>query len=419
MNNIYFSLKKYRSTYDYIPLIIVLSYLNITYSFHLFLSKSPSVYGLIFMSSINLSIIVGYFLPNKTNTWQLPTSLKVIWKKKINVNRIIILSSIITIISSINVISTFYPDSNEILFYLKNPGKAYIHTKFMKNNVDDFAKIGGFGSIIGILLTLLSATKYVFITFSILYWDQLKKRTITISILTFIIYCISSFLVGAMITIGSIIMACVPIFIVKMKQQKRSFNFFSQRLKYLIIVGLGVLIVVFFMSNRVSDDNNFREGINVLAFYVSHGYEGLDYCLELPFKPTYGFTSFKGVSEMFVKYLGAPDLFQKSYLIRNEIYNNYPSLSIWSTIFPWLASDLSFFSLPLIMMVISYKFSFIWNKTVRTGNPYGYLLLGQFFIFWFMVPANNQLFHTFGNSVSFILILFLYLRSKRYYQKEM
>ena len=70
------------------------------------------------------------------------------------------------------------------------------------------------------------------------------------------------------------------------------------------------------------------------------------------------------------------------------------------------------------MMFISNQFSIIWNKTIRTGNPYGYLLLGQFFIFWFMVPANNQLFHTIGNSASFILILYLYLKSKKYYIKK-
>lgn len=422
----FFSLNRFKSKYDYTPLKIVFLYINFTYFSHFFLSESPSVRGLIFMFAINLSIIFGYILPNSSQVAlsKTKTGLKSIWENRININQIIILCSIITILNSINLIKSYYPDLSEIMFYLKNPGHAYIHVKLMSNNPDSLDNNGGFGSIISILLTLLSAAKYIFFTFSILYWKQFNKRIRSLSFLTFIIYFITAFLTGSMITIGTVIMACIPIFIINIKRNKMSFDFPSKnlkkpkRLKYFVLAGIAMFTVVFFMSNRVSEDNNLLEGIKVLLFYISHGYVGLDYCLELPFEPTFGFTSFKGVLAMFVKYLGVPDLFQNSYLIRNQIANNYPALSIWSTIFPWLASDFSFYFLPFIMLVISYKFSFIWNKTIRTGNPYGYLLLGQFFIFWFMIPANNQLFHTLGNSASFILILYLYLKSKKHYISE-
>lgn len=417
MNNNIFSLHTYKQKYDYTPLKIVFIFLNFTYLFHLFFSESPSVYGLIFMSVINISIIVGYILPN-TSKIALATAqigLNSVWKKEIKVNRIIILCSIIIILSSINTVKSFYPDSGEILTYLKNPGEAYMYIKHITNNPDIFDVSGWLGSTFSILLTLLSATKYIFFMFSILYWKQLKSSIRLLSISTTVIYIATSFLIGSMITIGTILMSCIPIFLINMKRKGMSFDFFKKRLKYFLIAGLGTFMVVYFMSNRVSD-NNLLEGVKVLGFYISHGYVGLDYCLELPFEPTFGFTSFKGIFTMFVEYLGAPDLFQNSYLIRNELANNYPALSVWSTIFPWLASDFSFYFIPFIMLVISYQFSLIWNKTLRTGNPYGYLLLGQFFIFWFMVPANNQLFHTLGNSASFVLILFLYLKSKRYYK---
>ncbi|BFN37903.1 hypothetical protein FMIA91_17820 [Fidelibacter multiformis] len=390
---------------------------------HLLLNDSASARGLIFMTIIFLSIIIGYILPNskQLSLNQKKLGLNTFWEKTSNVDKIIIISAIITIVNSVNIILSFYPNLSEITYYLKNPGQAYIYTKSIRRNPDILDESGGFGSIITIALTLLSATKYIFLIFSFLYWKQLKIRTKFFSIVTLIIYIISSFLTGAMITIGAVVLSLIPVAIVNIKRKKNVINLprklskRPKRIKILFAALVGICVILFFISNRISQENDLFEGIKVLGFYISHGYIGLDYCLELPFETTYGFTSIRGISTMFVKYLGVPDLFQNSYLVRNEMINGYPALSVWSTIFPWLASDFSFYLLPIIMGYVSFQFSLLWNKTIRTGNPYGYLLLGQFFIFWFMIPANNQVFHTLGNAASFFLILFLYAKNKKFY----
>lgn len=421
----FFSLHTYKSNYDYTPLKLVFIYINLTYLLHFMLNESPSFLGFLFMTMINLSIVIGYVLPNysESSFMKRKAGLNLIWKKKdININWIIIVCSILSILSFINTILSYYPSLNEIAYYLQNPGQAYIYTQFISQNPDNFEINGGFGSVVSIVLTLLSATKYIFLMFTLLYWKQLKNTIRLLSVSTLILYLISSFLVGSMITIGSVLLSFIPLLLISFKHKRNVINEQTINLKkpkpFKIILSavLGLFIVLYFISNRMDKDNNLFEGVKVLGFYISHGYVGLDYCLALPFETTYGQTTFRGISALFVKYWEVPDLFNTSYLGRNQDVNGYPALSLWSTIFPWLASDFSFYSLPLIMGVISYQFSLIWNKVIRTGNPYGYLLLGQFFIFWFMVPANNQLFHTLGNAASFIVILYLYLKSKRYYK---
>lgn len=420
--NKYALLSRFVSNYDYSPLIVILFYLIFTYLLHLFLNESPSTRGFVFMIIIFISIIIGYILPNskEISVSSQTKGLNIIWQNKSGkIYLIIFFSSIITTVTSINAIISYYPNTYEMMYYLRNPGQAYMYTTFINRNSDLFEQNAGFGSFVSILLSLLSATKYIFFILSILYWKHINIRIKVLSIVTFIIYSISSFLIGSMITVGSILMAIIPIVIVKLKYKSRvgalkekQFSF-STRFKIFVSIAIGAFIILFFMSNRISEENNLLEGAKMLGFYLSHGYNGLDHCLRLPFEPTFGFTSFRGITNMFVKYLGVSDLFQNSYLMRNEFINNYPALSIWSTIFPWLASDFSFYLLPFIIGLISFQFSILWNRTIRTGNPYGYLLLGQFFIFWFMIPANNQVFHTFGNATSFLLILYIYIRSKR------
>lgn len=154
-------------------------------------------------------------------------------------------------------------------------------------------------------------------------------------------------------------------------------------------------------------------GLLGLLYYVSHGYVGLSYCLNLPFHFTWGHTIFRGLSNTILPYLGISNLFSESYLIRNQLINNWSALQIWSTVFPWLASDITFWLVPLLMLIVGYSMKKAWKISIQFNNPYALLFLGQMFIFCFMIPANNQLFHTFGNSIGVISITIMYIYSLR------
>src|SRR5690606_14293097 len=118
-------------------------------------------------------------------------------------------------------------------------------------------------------------------------------------------------------------------------------------------------------------------GINGLFYYVTHGYVGLAYSLELPFIPSFGQTSFRAFSSYFIDFFGVNNYWNFSYLVRNEIENGWPALQVWSTIFPWLASDFSFYIIPFIMFFLGKFLHNLWLDFIMNANPYVMLILGQ------------------------------------------
>ncbi|OZS76958.1 hypothetical protein CF394_13995 [Tetzosporium hominis] len=413
-------LKTNKFKFDYLPLSIIIFYLVGTYVLHLLLNDSQSILLLFFMTITNIFIVVGYlFAQNKISV----SKTKVfVWEFSKKIEKLILVSMLITIISSINSINAFYYDTESIIKFILNPGKAYEHVKFLRNNTEYNTSSRSFGSTVSILLTLLSGLKYIYLVLSVIYWKELKNLYKILFFITSLIYLIHALLIGAMITIAGLLMSCIPIIIniVRMRNYNHSAkkNSVKRKITTLILLFTSVLLILFFIGNRIDENSSIFEGFKTILFYISHGYIGLEKAIILPFEFTFGFTTFWGITSYLTDFIGIANPFNNSYLVRNQFWNGWPTLSLWSTIYPWLASDFSFFMIPLIMGFVSYKFALIWNKTLLTNNPYGYLLLGQFFIFWLMIPANNQLFQTLSNASSFLLILFLYKMSKKFEKKK-
>jgi hypothetical protein len=149
-------------------------------------------------------------------------------------------------------------------------------------------------------------------------------------------------------------------------------------------------------------------GVVMACKYVSHGYAGLAYAMELPFEWTYGIGWSRALQIVFHEYLGGPDIFPASYLLRNERVNEWPALWWWSTIFPWMASDTTFYGTFLVMILIGFAIGSVWSTVIGTGNPLGMALLSQLFILVFMFPANNALAQTLDGLSSFVGVLVMY-----------
>lgn len=380
-------------------LFVVMSYLIFTYVAYLLLYELNSIILLLFMLSIYISIIFGYLLAKRNKIYlKNEPSLRVI-------KFLIIFSAIVTIIFSINFVFVYYNDVNDLVYYLFRPGQAYEYIKhiYRYNLVEEVPGLLG-SRYLSIFLTLLSGTKYILIVFSIIYWKKLNPLIKFISIVALFSYIVYSFLIGAMINIAVIFMSLTPLLLFS----KKGIGYKKNKKLYYIMIS-SVIIVFVFMHNRIGYGQPLSYTFNVLIDYVAHGYYGLELSFKIPFEPTFGFTSLRGISTYLVKYLNFPDLFQQSYLIRVENIYGYPALSRWSTIFPWLASDFTYFIVPIIFISISKVFFNLIRKVSQTLNPFGILLLGQFFIFWFMVPANNQLFHTLSNMSALIMISGLYI----------
>jgi len=137
--------------------------------------------------------------------------------------------------------------------------------------------------------------------------------------------------------------------------------------------------------------------------------------MELPFRWSYGIGWSKALQVVCHDYLGGPDLFRRSYIVRNSDQNGWP-LAWWTTIFPWIASDTTFYGTVLIMVVFGYVMGNCWIGILITGNPIGFVVMALMFTLVFMFPANPALAQTLEGLFSLIGVVIIYLMSRRYYR---
>lgn len=341
---------------------------------------------------------------DKQNFWRSTRELK---KTKC----LFLVCCVLNIIICIVNIFSFYPSVKVILKYLISPGEAYEYVKYLRNYDLDGGSFE-LSSGIGRLLTLCSFSKYIVFSFLLLYWKDYKKLSKIIGLLSCFIYIIQAFLMGAMINIAIMLFSTTPFFMLYRKKKKNKD----------VIAGIVFVIVIclclcYFLGNRFVQSgmgfwNVVSKGFEEMMFYIAHGYVGLTYTFELPYISTLGQTTFYGIARKLNGLLGINSTWDMSYLVRNQQINGWNALSVWSTVFPWLASDFSYYLVPLIMFMMGKFGRMIWIDCVVEKNPYAIVMMGQFFIFSFMIPANNQLFHTWGNAVGALILLFMYLFSK-------
>ena len=363
-------------------------------------------------SLMNFFMLFMGFFPNWKST---KVSEKI--KKRYeydNMEFFLIACAIISIIISINNVLSFYDSTADLIKYITNPGAAYEYVKLQRYRgvVNEYAAQAN--PLIGIILNILTFTKFIVINFTIIYWKKLTKINKVICCSSIVINLIQSFLIGAMINVGAYFMSVFPLIVYGAEKSKKKI---LPKLKRYGIIVLSAFVLIYFMGTRFvqyESGNMFSiilAGIEELMFYIAHGYVGLSFCLQLPFKPTWGQTTFRGLATFFLPKLGIQSNFSSSYLVRSEMQNGWKSLQVWSTIFPWLASDFTFILVPFIMFITGVFMKKVWIHAREDENPFAFVMMGQMIIFCFMIPANNQLFHTFGNAMGTILLFLLYRRS--------
>jgi len=124
--------------------------------------------------------------------------------------------------------------------------------------------------------------------------------------------------------------------------------------------------------------------------YLTIGYYGLSGSLELPFEWTGGI----GHSAFLRRYAGMVDSdFENvdygTYPARLEAETGYSSTQYWHTIYPWLASDLTFFGALLFVGLMGFLLARAWADSLVGANPFALGFLGQILLLFYYIPANN------------------------------
>ncbi len=130
----------------------------------------------------------------------------------------------------------------------------------------------------------------------------------------------------------------------------------------------------------------------LLTSYLSSGYYGLSLCLQLPFVFCYGVGNSYALSVFANRFLGWENMYYHTYLYRMEEAFGRNGLRSWNTIFPWLASDLTFFGVIILFLFIGYMWSVAWDEILKYRNPISIVFFANISMGLVFVPANNQLF---------------------------
>lgn len=164
---------------------------------------------------------------------------------------------------------------------------------------------------------------------------------------------------------------------------------------------------------------NFGFGVaTLLSGYISAGYYGLSLSLKLPFKWTYGFGSSYVMSTFLNRFLGLPNLYEMTYINRMTETFGRNGLRTWNTIFPWLASDLTYFGALLFFIPVGYIWSKSWYEIIKYKNPVSIVLFATITLGLVFVPANNQLFNGIDSYLSTISIVLFWMFNHKKYNHE-
>lgn len=171
-----------------------------------------------------------------------------------------------------------------------------------------------------------------------------------------------------------------------------------------------------YVANVVGEE--LAAALDSAIFYPTHGYLGLSESMTQDFVFSGGYGGSRALTRYAGSYFGLPDTFPLTYPARTQVATGYPSGRLWHTVYPWLASDLTFFGAVALMGLVGWAMARWWIRSVSELDSLSIGLIGNAAIFIAFVPANNQIGMSQVNLIGFLTLLTCYvvraaLRPKR------
>ncbi|AZG13622.1 MULTISPECIES: hypothetical protein [Cupriavidus] len=136
--------------------------------------------------------------------------------------------------------------------------------------------------------------------------------------------------------------------------------------------------------------NLVRFAFGMLTAYLSQGYYGLSLALNTDYNWTYGIGHSSFLVSFFSSFIDT-DAIYKDGLMYALRASGWDDRYVWSSAFPWLASDLTFWGVPPLMFLIGAIYSRAWMAAIAWRSLSGIMVFALLSIFIVYLPANNQL----------------------------
>lgn len=151
--------------------------------------------------------------------------------------------------------------------------------------------------------------------------------------------------------------------------------------------------------------DNYRVIYESLTRYLVQGYYALSLSLQVENSGTFGF----GHSMFLAR--NANTIFDTTYFTQQSLPGlveekfGWSMMTLWHSIYPWLASDFGFVGSIFVIGGFAYLLSLSWGMSLCTLHYRWVIMLFLMLVLFFYVPANNQIFQSGETCVGFFLIL--------------
>jgi len=409
------------------PIIFFVVYLNLTvflFAFGPWEYPVDNGHGLyLFLALAHLALLFGYL----TAAFREPMGYSGIWTTRGLMQVSALLSLVVLLPTSRFRTGQIIPD---VIGGLTDPGEAYAWSQLLRDTGEPFIEY--IRILIGPLLAMV-------LPLTVFYWERLSLKLRFLGVAS-IVGTVAMFIAMGTNKAFADTVLLVPWLI--LAAHLAGTNQLRWRHKLAFSVGGLITVVAFLAYFEVAvsartgsivaagyfaatkthvDEDNFlvrhlsppvAATLKGLDVYVTHGYYALSLSLKEPFVPTFGVGNSMFLSRQAARLIGNRKILDMSYPVRIEKYG-WDAQALWSSIYPWIASDVSFPGTLLIVFLIGRGFALCWLDTLRGENPFAVVLLSQFLIMLFYFPANNQLLQSGEGFIAFWVTLLLWWRTRR------
>jgi hypothetical protein len=153
--------------------------------------------------------------------------------------------------------------------------------------------------------------------------------------------------------------------------------------------------------------------IMLFTDYMVQGYHGLDLSLSQPFVWAYGAGhSPYFLSGVILNFTGF-DVGARSYPARVAQVEDWDERAHWYSIYPWIASDLTFPGCLGFVFCLGFVYALSWKDWLETRNLLAWGVFYQLSLVLLYFPLNNQVLGSTSGAIAFITCFLLWLLTRR------
>ncbi|MEX5626181.1 hypothetical protein ACI51W_04040 [Pseudomonas marginalis] len=146
-----------------------------------------------------------------------------------------------------------------------------------------------------------------------------------------------------------------------------------------------------------------------LTIYMVQGYYGMSIALDEDFTTSFGIGHSVFLQKAFAEYLGF-DIRDRTF--QHKISEQWDEFVYWHSFYSYIANDVGFFGVAIIMLILGAYFSWIYLSAIMYEDFFARMLLPLFGILFLYIPANNQVFGFLETMTSFWVLTVLFIFSR-------